>query len=100
MIHSIEPATKHACTPTSRITGHGSAVIVTDPEQHVIPAAWRAWWPGDRPDGSSTVLAFSLYRGRYAQSFTHVLRLAAPRVARGWLEIAVDLRRATEADYA
>lgn len=66
---------------------------MNDPEQHAIPAVWRAWWPGDRPDGSSTVLGSSPYRGRYTQSFTHVLRLAAPRVTRGWLELAVDLRQ-------
>lgn len=60
----------------------------------MIPTSYRSWFPGDRVDGSSTVLGAEPYRGRYPEHFTHVLRLAAPRTRRGWIEQAVDLRPA------
>jgi hypothetical protein len=56
------------------------------------PVTWPVWWAGDQLDGSASVLAVQPYTGRYPQHFTHVLRLAAPKTYRRWLEIAVDLR--------
>lgn len=56
-----------------------------------IPESWPVWWPGDRPDGSATVLSIQPYVGEYHEAFNYVLRLAAPRTDRGWLEIAVQL---------
>lgn len=55
------------------------------------PTSYRSWFRGDRPDGSSTVLECRPYSGKYPHFFTHILRLAAPRTGRGWLEQAVSL---------
>lgn len=57
----------------------------------LAPESWPTWWPGDRPDGSATVLSIQPYTGRYPEAFNYVLRVAAPRTDRGWLEIAVQL---------
>jgi len=61
-------------------------------QQMSIPATWPVWWAGDQSDGSASVLAAQPYMGRYPEHFTHILRLAAPKTYRRWLEIAVDLR--------
>lgn len=58
----------------------------------IIPATWPVWWSGDQSDGSASVLAAQPYTGRYPEHFTHILRLAAPRIHKGWLEMTVDLR--------
>lgn len=56
-----------------------------------IPESWPCFWPGDLPDGKSSVLAVFTYPGVYPEYFTHVLRVRAIRTNRGWLEIAVKL---------
>lgn len=59
----------------------------------IKPSTYNSWFLGDLPDGSSTVLAVTAYTGHYPEHFTHVLRLAAPRTDRGWIEEAVNLRK-------
>ena len=56
-----------------------------------IPTSYNSWFLGDRPDGSSTVLGHRPYSGLYTQHYTHVLLLAAPNTAKGWMEQAVRL---------
>jgi hypothetical protein len=57
----------------------------------LIPETYNSWFVGDLPDGSSTVLEVMPYEGNYPEHFTHVLRLAAPKTAKGWLLQAVKL---------
>jgi len=49
-------------------------------------------WFSDREDGYSIVMDEpEKYTGRYPESFTHVLRVTAPRTQRGWMEILFKL---------
>lgn len=52
---------------------------------------YGTWFSG-KSTGMSTVLKIEPYTGKYPQFFTHVVRLSA-ETQRGWLEMAVDLRK-------
>lgn len=56
---------------------------------------YPVWWDtfDERPAGDHLALVMEIkpYTGRYTQWFTHILRLAAPRTNRGWLEMSVNL---------
>lgn len=47
-------------------------------------------WFSDMPDGKSTITGIYPYRGKYKESFTHVLILTAPRTQAGTLEMSVN----------
>ena len=44
-----------------------------------------------REDGIATVLEVHPYTGAYPQWFTHIVRFAAEKTRRGWMEIAANV---------
>ena len=55
----------------------------------VVGEAYKSWFTGDRPDGSSTILKVEKYIGVYPQFFKWVVTLAAPNTRSGKIEMAL-----------
>jgi hypothetical protein len=54
-----------------------------------VGSSYKAWFTGDRPDGSSTILKVEKYRGKYTAFFTWDLTLAAPDTRKGSVVMSV-----------
>lgn len=48
-----------------------------------VGSSYKAWFKGDRSDGSSTILKVEKYRGKYPVFFTWDVTLAAPETRKG-----------------
>ena len=50
------------------------------------------WFTGSEPPNQASILKIEPYRGRYPEMFDVVLRLSAPLLHQGWIEMAYNTK--------